>query len=323
LAASGYAVLRTDWSRQGNFLVLDGGPLGGWHGHQDALNLVAWFHGREFLFDNGGYKYDTSVWRRWAITTAAHNTVLVDGLGQARNWDDDRDPLGRLPEGLPPTRFARSAAVDWASAWYGSGYAAEVADRGHRSDVLRRDPARHHRVVVLVKAPDVGPLALVVDTLVPDDQATHRYEARWHVKSQRWTTADAGRLTWTTDAGRPNLAVASLVGATEFHADSAVREPEPLGWWIEHQNADPTPALTLRQAVVGPGTVRLLTALVPFQGDPGTPPLTVSSPAADAWTIHRVGRPDLTVRLAAASASDPGITLDGLPLPTGSSTTLP
>ena len=315
LAASGYAVLRSDWSRTGTFLVLDGGPLGGWHGHQDALNLVAWFHGREFLFDNGGHKYDTSIWRRWAITSAAHSTVLVDGLGQARSWNEDQDPIGILPPGLPPARCATSAQVDWASAWYGSGYAAEVADRGRRSDVLRATPAMHHRAVVLVKDPAQGPLALVVDTLVPGDGLPHRYEARWQLKTRRWSTAEDGRLTWTTDAGLPNLAVASLGGATEFRADSGVRDPEPLGWWYEHQNAVPTPALTLRQAVTASGTTRLLTALVPFTGDPTAAPLAVSSPVADVWTLRRAGHPDLTIRLTPPVATGPGLTIDGLTIP--------
>ena len=316
LEPSGHLVLRTDWSRSGTFVLLDAGPFGGWHGHQDGLNLVGWFHGREFLFDNGGYKYDGSRWRQWSPTTAAHNTVLVDGLGQARSWDGDRDP-GHHPRDQPPTRFATSPAVDWMAGWYVSGYAAEDPTWGRRSNQRKDLPAIHHRAVVLVKEPSRGPLALVLDTLIPGDDQEHTYEARWHLKSHRWATADGGRITWTTDPQQPNLAVVAVSGTSTWLADSAVREPELLGWWIEHQNADPTPALTLRQRVSAKGVQRLLTALVPFTEDPAQPPIrSIRATGPEAWIIERPGREPLGVRLTASPADGPALEIDGLPLPT-------
>jgi hypothetical protein len=313
LNASGYQVMRTGWSRDDSYLVLDAGALGGWHGHQDALNVVAWFHGRHFLFDNGGFKYDASIWRAWGQTTAAHNTVLVDGLGQIRSWNGHEDPIGLHPAGQPAPRFAKSPTADYGSAWYACGYGASVPQRGKAASQLRSDPATHRREVVFAKGPD--PYALVLDTLQPADQLAHRYEVRWHLKSVQWRTADNGRITWTSDPGQPNLAIVSLAGADRWRADSGVTDPEPLGWWFENQNADPVPALTLRHDVTTAGPVRLLTALIPFRADPeACPVLGLDRPDASTAVIRlRDGR-TLTIHLTGA-ATGPGLTIDHLPLP--------
>lgn len=275
LAESGYQIMRTGWSRQDSYVLLDTGHLGGWHGHQDALNIVAYFKGRYFLFDNGGYKYDASDWRTWGQTTAAHNTVLVDGMGQIRNWNGDRDPIGLNPANLPAPRFETSRDVDYSSGWYASGYGNEVPDRGKKVSPYTLLPATHRREVLFVKpSPGNEPYAAVLDTLTPGDTLPHRYEARWHLKSTKWMTANGGRVTWTAEPDMPNLAVVSLEGADTFSADSAVTQPEILGWWFENQNDPPAPALTLRHSRQAIGVTRLITLLVPFEGDVTTSPVS-------------------------------------------------
>jgi hypothetical protein len=66
------------------FLVFDCGPLGdGGHGHYDALSIEV-ASGRPLVVDPGRFTYcdDPPHWRRWFKSTAAHNTVTVDGLDQ-------------------------------------------------------------------------------------------------------------------------------------------------------------------------------------------------------------------------------------------------
>src|SRR5262249_61050200 len=81
----GYFVQRSGWDADALYLVFDCGPLGdGGHGHYDALAIEAAGHGRALLVDPGRFTYaeGTPNLRRWFKSTAAHNTVTVDGLDQ-------------------------------------------------------------------------------------------------------------------------------------------------------------------------------------------------------------------------------------------------
>jgi hypothetical protein len=85
----GYYVLA---DRQGEarevMMVVDAGPLGlppmNAHGHADALSFWLTAGGREFLIDPGTFCYGNSPhWRSYFRSTAAHNTVRLDGEDQS------------------------------------------------------------------------------------------------------------------------------------------------------------------------------------------------------------------------------------------------
>lgn len=63
-------------------LIFDAGALGGPHGHADALSFEWCAHGEALFVDPGVYTYMENPWRRYFKSTAAHNTVLVDGQDQ-------------------------------------------------------------------------------------------------------------------------------------------------------------------------------------------------------------------------------------------------
>jgi autotransporter-associated beta strand protein len=285
LPECGYTVMRSGWGKTDHYALLDVGPLGGWHGHQDALNLVAYFHGRPFLFDNGGYKYDTSEWRGYGTSTASHNTVRVDDLDQARSFNNTTDPVGSNAGDTPPARFGTSSEIDYASGWYVGGY-------GSSANRL----ATHRRETAFLKTTTgSGPLMVVVDTLSSVDTAAHAYDLRWHIKSTNWQGTSgpgtAGRSVWTTDASQPNLAVVSVAGPSQFSEGSAVNGATPgdmRGWFYPNQNDPPQPALTLVQKLPATaGTARMVTLLVPFTGTPQNPVSNVMRVAGteNAWTV--------------------------------------
>jgi hypothetical protein len=91
--SSGYVTVRSGWGERAPFkdehhLIFDCGPLGaGNHGHFDLLSFELAAYGRSLIVDPGRYTYhegDAVNQRVLFRGTAAHNTILVDGLNQTR-----------------------------------------------------------------------------------------------------------------------------------------------------------------------------------------------------------------------------------------------
>ncbi|MGA9773566.1 MAG: alginate lyase family protein [Blastocatellia bacterium] len=113
----GYFIERSGWGenkrsfRDERYLIFDCGPLGdGGHGHYDLLNIELAAEGRPLIVDPGRYTYceQEPNWRRWFKSTAAHNTVCVDGLDQTpyrRGKPKGEISRGRLLERLSAPDF--------------------------------------------------------------------------------------------------------------------------------------------------------------------------------------------------------------------------
>lgn len=80
---SGNYVMRSGDDKQATQINFDAGPKGGSHGHLDLLSFELSGFGRPLISDPGAYKYDKSADRAYVISTAAHNTINVDGLNTA------------------------------------------------------------------------------------------------------------------------------------------------------------------------------------------------------------------------------------------------
>jgi hypothetical protein len=70
------------------YMHFDAAPLGylsiAAHGHADALSFVLHINGRDVFADPGTYSYHTDPeWRKYFISTLAHNTVCINGENQA------------------------------------------------------------------------------------------------------------------------------------------------------------------------------------------------------------------------------------------------
>jgi len=97
LKETGYAVIRNP--RSGSCLILDCGPLGPdyqpGHGHCDVLSYELSLHGQRVVVDTGVSTYERSE-RHYERSTAAHNTLRIDGEEQAETWASFR--VGRRPK---------------------------------------------------------------------------------------------------------------------------------------------------------------------------------------------------------------------------------
>ncbi len=94
---TGYGVIRDRASA--SHLVFDCGPLGPdcqpGHGHCDVLSYELSLHGRRVVVDTGVSTYERNAVRRYERSTAAHNTIRIDGEDQAEVWASFR--VGRRP----------------------------------------------------------------------------------------------------------------------------------------------------------------------------------------------------------------------------------
>ena len=79
----GYYVMRDGWTSSANYLLFDCGPHGTancGHAHADALAFELAAKGRTLLVDPGTFTYTGSKSERdWFRSSAAHNTLTIDG----------------------------------------------------------------------------------------------------------------------------------------------------------------------------------------------------------------------------------------------------
>lgn len=280
LNRSGFAVMRSSWDKTANYLVFDVGPLGYAHVHQDKLNLVLWAFGRELLFDGGGASYEVSKWRDWSLSTASHNTVMVDGLNQNIAMESNSDKRYQDPncvaQGDIDAGWISNERFDYASSVYANG-----------QGPARQKIATHHRQVLFLK-PDIY---LVVDKLTPNDSEQHSYQARWHLMTTRTVHNRTTQEIASADSGQANLAVIPLETAgLDVTSASAQEEPEILGWNIRKDQAPMrTPATTLLHTVKGVGEKQLITLLLPLK--PGaTSPIKSITPGSSPGVTLLDGR---------------------------------
>ncbi|MCU1226146.1 MAG: hypothetical protein JWQ42_4239 [Edaphobacter sp.] len=117
---SGYASIR-DFDSE-SFLIFDCGQLGPdyqpGHGHADVLSFELTLGRQRVIVDTGVSSYEPSSERHYERSTAAHNTIRIDGIEQAEIWGSFR--VGRRPSVSPirSRKFAGSQFVQGAHYGY-------------------------------------------------------------------------------------------------------------------------------------------------------------------------------------------------------------
>jgi len=143
-------------------LVVDAGPLGALaagHGHADALSVCVISNGHGLLIDSGTLEYVGPGSERNVLRgTGAHNTLRVDGAGQA----DVQGPFSWSP--LPNAK-----AEQWIQ---GKSFDLFVASHDGYSRLT--DPVIHRRWIFSLK----DNFWLIRD--VAEGEGRHRLEISWH-----------------------------------------------------------------------------------------------------------------------------------------------
>lgn len=269
----GYAVLGSHaGTAQEVRVVFDVGPLGylgiAAHGHADALSVLLSVGGQPLLVDPGTYAYHGPIeWREHFRSTAAHNTVEIDGVSQSVSG-------GRFMW----VRHAGARCVDFAVAADGVqrcvGQLDTYAGSGrlrHRRE-LRWDPSARQLEVI--------------DEIEGD--GTHDIALHWQVAPGLRVEADEQGL--RLHGGARELAMQGPLGwlVTLLHA----REGDPRAWVSTRyeRKAPATLVRVARAAVSLP--VRLVTRITVAEAQAAAFPPDRGGPGASAAGIISASRPD-------------------------------
>jgi Heparinase II/III N-terminus/Heparinase II/III-like protein len=269
LNRSGFAAMRSGWDTSANYLLFRVGPLGMNHQHQDSLGVTIWAYGRELIFDGGGGTYEKSKWRQWAVSALAHNTVVIDDMGQNRpmNWNDPSHDPNMVSQGPIDAHWQTNAMSDFASGEYAQGYGP-----------LRRLIASQRRDVLFLK-PNIF---VVADRIHPNDSLQHRFQARWQLLTTHSRIEAATQTLVTVDEGTPNIAIVPLLmDHLTVSSASGQEKPEILGWnFRSFAGPELSAATTLLHTLTGSGSRLILTLIVPLRPGEGNP-ITKVEPGSD------------------------------------------
>ncbi|MBD3183763.1 hypothetical protein GF312_15845 [Candidatus Poribacteria bacterium] len=210
---AGQFIMRSGWEEDDRYMLIDGGPFGYGHQHEDKLSIVLYAHGKVHITDPGNYPYDSSQWRRYVISTYAHNTIMVDGQPQNRR----RLPRETFVVKEPlPNKWITNDDYDYFSGVYEDGY-------GKDGNVQ----VIHKRCIFFAK-PDYW---IIIDILKPSDDTKHKYESMFHLEA-----ADAVIETDTNrvDTQNPDTSNLSIIPPEDDNISveivSGQEEPVVQGW---------------------------------------------------------------------------------------------
>ena len=240
----GYYVLACGQDRGDTVMVVfDAGPLGlpplYAHGHADALSFWLSYGGQEFLVDPGTFSYyGQELWREYFRSTAAHNTMRVDGQDQS------------IPSGhFQWSHVARSQVChtqetdEWIEV--------EALHDGYRR---LRDPVIHRRCLRLFKR---SSHLLITDRLICTD--SHDVEIYFHFH-ENCHVRQTGISSFTAEIENLHLRITLDAQLTP----EVVRGSEqPILGWVSRKYGVKTPSMTIVGRARLARSKRFLTEIAP------------------------------------------------------------
>lgn len=297
---AGQAVMRTGWGKEDLYLLMEYGPFGAGHQHEDKLGLTIHAYGRPLLVDPARSKYEASVWRDYAVNASAHSTVLIDGLFQARRLA--KGALNVVTTAVP-VAWKSDDRHDYVLGEYGvderevfalpcapTGVVAPEHFRLVLDEALRLDDVQFtrrgiHRRHVLFLKPHYW---VIADVLDPLDDEPHAYTSFFQLGRGEARVVDGA-----VHLGKPDEAGMVLRGVSggkpiEPSLASGQKEPFLLGW--HYEKGEPRPATTAVFRNEAAGRTVNVYALVPHRAgaqpqDPRVTWLGASLESADVEVV--------------------------------------
>ncbi len=290
---AGHYVMRSGWDADQRFMIVDAGPFGSNHQHEDALSFELSAYGARLITDAGSYRYNyDSPWRKFMVSSLAHNTLAVDHQGQCRRERRDtwiaKAPVSNVWKPGDEMSYLRSS--------YTSGYG-----EGGKIAVT------HTRSVFFVD----GRYWVIVDRARPDDPNEHLYESIFMLNAPN-AVAEGNRIVTERD-GANLLMVAAGAEGQVVEVVQGQMEPVRRGWKRGGETVQPNPTAVFAQRKSGPATFALL--LYPVAKGESIPEATIEfTPAtggADAVAV-RVRLPNGGERVLVDQMGDGEVVVNGI-----------
>jgi hypothetical protein len=216
---AGQLVSRSGFDADAQWSFFDIGPWGSGHQHNDKLHLSVFAYGRDLLVDAGRFAYRGEVankFRKYAVGSASHNVILVDGNGQADGPKVTEAPLAK-------NLYAITREYD-----YGSGIFEKFSGVAGQFS--------HTRSVIYVR----GKFWVVADQLKTD--RPRNIETLWHWHPANLVQVQKSGIVTTTNE-RGNLAIIP-VSTSDWKVSEVKGQETPniQGWYSKEYNTyEPNP----------------------------------------------------------------------------------
>jgi hypothetical protein len=243
---AGYYVMRSGWNYNDNCLYFDAGPVGYGHEHEDMLNLYLYSRGRILLTEPGTYSYDLSKWRRFALSTYSHNTIIVDGKEQHRG-DIPGSKLLREPLNNP---WVTSPLFDYGRGIYSSGYQEnkyKPVSYAPREYVGPKDTSISHTRHVIFLRPYYY---LAVDFL--EGKGKHLYESHFNLNAPDAKINDKTKAVRTMRQDTVQLELFPM-DIENMNIKVVKGQMDPILGWITY-NRQPIPTVVYTKNEEAPST---------------------------------------------------------------------
>lgn len=235
----GYYVMRDGWNARANYLRFDCGPHGSLscgHAHADALSFDLAAQGQTMLVDPGTYTYTGSEeMRDWFRSTAAHNTLTIDG--ESSSVSD---------ASFSWKSVARSERVNWISE-----ERFDYVEGRHDGYQRLAEPATHLRAIFFLKRD----YWVIRDRVI--SQGQHTVDLHFHFEPPGSVDIQTKSLKFAPNNVNPRLEMVVF-------ADNGAWSKED--GWVSHCYAEkqPAPATVFSSR----GAAEVVTLIMPMAEDP-------------------------------------------------------
>ena len=274
---AGQYVMRSGWDPEDRFMIIDAGPYGTGHQHEDKLSFELWAYGDHLVIDPGSYTYNyDSPWRHFMVSSLSHNTVAVDHMGQNRR-------------GLRELYVTEEPLENWFNAADGLVSFRGTYDSGYGPERDLR--VTHTRTALFVD----GRFWVLIDRMLPEESAErqdgeeHLYEALYMLTGD--AAADGSVIRTARDGANLVLAGAAN-GEIVVEVTEGQEEPVKRGWRRGGSSVVPSPTGVVATRATGPAV--LATLLYPVAAGEALPDVGIELTEADALgrVAVRVTLPD-------------------------------
>jgi hypothetical protein len=253
---SGVYVMRNSWKPSAQYLIFDAGPYGGWHGHEDKLSFELSAFGAPMIVDGGAYRYSgDEAYRAYFVSSAAHNTVLIDGRGQSRRLLEHNSRPERADKSvrIEGNQWFSNGEIDFASGIYRDGYS-KIMESGS-DDPAIDSSITHRRDIVYVK----NDYFVVADTI--NGSGRHEVELLFHLSPGSMPQI----LSESTHVRYPNGATLNILSEGQRQRDISIIEGqrEPIQGWFSSETYEAVPAPVVNVKYIAELPTKIYTVLIP------------------------------------------------------------